>query len=112
MKDGFYGFEFVQERNFGFGVLVFNQGRISGVDVGGAWYDGSYALDDDGAVVRVALSITIPADVESIFGVRRSIPWSFDVETGIDPEAESGEIVLRSPVGTCLQARYRYMRGL
>lgn len=112
MKDGFYGFEFVQEHNFGFGVLVFNNGRISGVDVGGACYDGTYGLADNGEVLNIALTITIPAEVESIFGIRRNSPWSFDVEAGIDAAAESGEIVLRSPVGTCLQARYRRMRDL
>lgn len=112
MRDGFYGIEICQERNFGFGVLIFDRGRITGVDVGSACFDGSYTRRDSNALVDVALTITIPADVESIFGIKLDRAWAFEVVARIDPRQNSGEVMLRTPAGACLNARYRYMRPL
>lgn len=112
MRDGFYGIEIIQELNFGFGVLVFDNGRITGVDVGGACFDGSYTCQDASSLVDVTLTITIPANVESIFGTKLDRAWAFEVLARIDPGEQSGEIILRTPAGACLTARYRYMRPL
>jgi T3SS negative regulator,GrlR len=45
MKDGIYTIDFAAQGGTGAGMLVFEGGRIFGVDAGRAKYDGSYEIN-------------------------------------------------------------------
>lgn len=68
MVDGFYAIYYTGLAGRGFGILVFVNGIISGVDFGGIMYDGAYTVVQDTAVIRGTLKMSVPAGAILVTG--------------------------------------------
>jgi hypothetical protein len=70
MTDGIYSITFRGAADWGMGVLIFKSGVITGADVGGAVYDGTYTDSDDTILVDVVMHV--PAGVDLVQGTPAS----------------------------------------
>jgi hypothetical protein len=66
--DGIYAAYLTGAALPGFGLLLFQDGVLTGVDAGGATYDGAYNFTDDGHVLEVKAKVVIPPGVISVQG--------------------------------------------
>lgn len=64
--NGIYSITFRGAADWGMGLLVFLNGAISGADVGGALYDGTYV--DDGTAVVARMTLIVPPGVMLVQG--------------------------------------------
>lgn len=60
LDDGLYLIRFGGTDDLGQGVLAFAGGRISGVDIGGAQYEGVYGLDVKSGLNRAEVTLIVP----------------------------------------------------
>jgi len=112
MRDGMYGIEYRSGAGGGLGVLVVQDGRVFGVDPLGGKYDGVYTYDENLGLADLHLKVTMPPNVQSIFGIRNPHEWSIDVTTKFDPRRDSGQVQLATSIGPVVSANYRYLRPL
>ena len=112
VKDGMYGINFSATAGQGFGLLVFENGRIYGTDTTKAKYDGSYSPNVKTSMVDVKIRVEMPANVQSVIGVVQPFDWMLDVSTSMNPALDSGDLIVKSNVGPTLNARYDFMRAL
>jgi hypothetical protein len=111
MRDGMYGLTFQAIAGKSNGSLVLQNGKIFGIDEGGALYDGTYSVNADG---RTALNIkaSMPANVASVLGVSAPEAWSIDLSGTADLNPEQGQIEMDTPVGQPVAASYRFLRTI
>lgn len=83
--NGFYAAYLTGASLQGFAMLVFRNGKVVGVDVGGGKYDGTYTDSDVGGYA-VKLEISLPPNAALIQGV----------STG--PQGDSSEISFQLPL--------------
>lgn len=112
MKDGMYLIEFAGRAGFGYGTLVFDAGRIYGVDVSGGKYDGSYSFNEATRLVDVAIKVQMPAGEQSVIGVIQPFEWILDVRTVMDPSKDVGQVNVSTNLGESIDASYRFLRSL
>jgi transcriptional regulator with XRE-family HTH domain len=111
MKDGMYSIEYQGTGGAGFGVLIFDGGRVYGSDVGMGKYDGSYLINKGTGLVDVKVRVELPANQPSVLGLTNPYDWAIDIETTIAPNSDAGVISAVTALGT-VSANYKYLRGL
>jgi hypothetical protein len=112
MRDGMYGIEFAAAHGAGIACLVFDSGRIYGVDPLGGRYDGGYVYDETSGLADLKLKVTMPPNVPSVLGIQNPYEWAIDVGATLDPKAESGRFQVSSSIGQPLVATYKFLRSL
>ena len=112
MREGMYGLSFESTHGAGQGVLVFEGGKIYGADGARGKFDGSYTYDPVTELADVQVKVTIPPNVQSVFGVANPYEWAFDVSAKFAPGEEEGKIQLKLSLGPVISARYIFLRAL
>jgi len=64
--EGIYQITFRGAADWGMGMLVLKEGTITGADVGGILYDGTYSDRDDN--IEVNITLTVPAGATLVQG--------------------------------------------
>lgn len=112
MIDGIYSVSFRGHADWGMGLLVLQQGIITGADQGGVLYDGRYV--DRGANVEVAIQITVPAGARLVQGTAPQLkPYAFEFNAVL-PKAildTGAPVTLDMPPGP-VNAIFRRLRSL
>lgn len=67
--NGFYAAYFTGTAGNSMGLFVFKDGVITGVDVGGMHYDGTYAVDEERSVISGKITYVIQAGHSLITGI-------------------------------------------
>lgn len=67
--DGFYAAYFTGAAGNSMGLFAFREGTITGVDVGGMHYDGTYKVDEDRALIVGSIIYVIQAGHSLITGI-------------------------------------------
>ena len=80
----------------GQGCLIFDSGIIYGIDEGEGKYDGTYQYNDTTCLVDVMIKISMPAGTTSVLGIENPYDWSMNIMTAIDPNINSGSIVVKT----------------
>ena len=112
MRDGMFGITFQGRQGAGMGMLIFDNGRVYGTDIGGARYDGGYVFDENTRLVDVRVKVTFPPNVEAIFGICNPYEWAIDVTTTFDPRQNSGPLAVKTSLGQPISAQYVFLRNL
>lgn len=92
--DGIYEIRFRGAVSWGVGILVFQNGKITGSDVGGAIYDGTFTSDDK--KIHASIVLTVPPGGILVQGTvplpfEQKIPFNVSINKS---SIESGETVL------------------
>jgi predicted transcriptional regulator len=115
MREGMYQIQFQSAgdpKNWSVGTLVFDGGKIFGIDAGEAKYDGEYQLAENSELVDVRLKVTFPPHGMSIFGIAHPFEWAIEVRTQLDPKKNSGPILASTNLGHQVEATYSFVRPL
>lgn len=112
MKDGIYNIEYVGQAGAGHCTLVFDGGRIYGVDFMGGKYDGEYQFNEATCFVDVKIRVQMPANQPSVIGITQPFEWILDVSTEMDPEKDCAQINVQTNLGKLIAAIYRFVRPL
>jgi hypothetical protein len=107
-----YRITFGSIAGWGEGVLVFDEGRVFGIDVGRARYDGTYSPDLATGLVNLKVRVTFPPNGLAVFGESRPYEWSFEIVATIDPTKSKGSLSFPSPFGPTIKAEYEFLRPL
>ena len=101
MKEGFYSIAFTgQTGDSGFGIIVLDTGRVVGVDVAGACYDGTYTYNQQTKLIDADLKLTVPPEVPLVQGVpARPEEWSFNFTASFPSEAKETPVGVDTPYG-------------
>ncbi len=105
MREGIYKVDYQGIAGLGFAMLILESGTVTGADVTGGIYDGSYEWNEQtrllDVVVKVAVSegsVLVTGNVAPpgglTFGVRCSFPRDPDNQT-VNAETDLGPIVVR-----------------
>ena len=80
-------------------MLVLCNGTVTGLDVGGVAYDGTYVPNATGMVdIRVVLNV--PAGVHLVQGISRQVPWTLPIEASVPADLGlSHPVQIPTPVG-------------
>lgn len=111
MKDGLYQLEFTGRNGSGYGVLIFENGRIYGSDVGNGKWDGTYTMNPITKNADLDIRVEMPAGEESVLGPAQRFSWNVDVKATMDPTKDVGVINAQTNLGPAT-ATYKYMRSL
>ncbi len=111
MKDGLYQLEFSGRNGSAYGVLIFENGRIYGSDVGAGKWDGIYTMNPITKNAELAIRVEMPPGLISVLGPSQPFSWSIDVKATIDPTKDAGVINAQTNLGPAM-AKYRFMRSL
>lgn len=111
MKDGMYAVEFEGSNGQGMGVLIFDNGKVFGSDIGMGKYDGSYVMNNDTKRAEIKLRVEMPAGSESVLGPAQPFSWNVDVLTSMDPAKDTDLITVHTNMGQA-RAKYTFMRSL
>ncbi|MGF3027610.1 hypothetical protein ACQVP2_33020 [Methylobacterium aquaticum] len=109
MRDGMYGLVIESVAGQSAGSVVFQSGRIFGIDEGGALYDGSYT-PGEGDKVDIAVTVVLPANVPSVLGIVSEESWSVNLKGSASFDTDEGLMQLDMPIGQPLTAVYRFLR--
>lgn len=112
MRDGIFGITFQGHVSAGMGMMIFDGGRVYGTDTEGARYDGGYIYNEGTKMVDVTVKVTMPPNVQAVFGISNPYEWAFDVTATFDPKANAGPLVVKTSIGQSLPATYRFLRTL
>ena len=115
MREGMYQIHFHtagDPQNWGVGTLVFDGGKVYGIDAGGAKYDGEYQLSENSGLVDVNLKVVFPPHGMSIFGIEHPYEWAIEVRTQLDPKKDSGPLIATTSLGHQVQASYLFVRSM
>jgi hypothetical protein len=112
MRDGIFGITFKGQVGAGLGVLIFEDGRVYGTDSEGARFDGEYVFHEDAGRADVVVKATFPPNVMTVFGIANPYEWAIDVSTTFDPNQGSGPLMLKTSLGSPLEAHMKYLRPL
>jgi len=102
MIDGFFRIAFTGVAGRGFGLLVFQNGSVAGVDVAGATYDGSYAENPKTAEVSIQVTMAASAGITPVqTGVPLAAPISVPISVTLTQADTSGEkpVLLQTSLG-------------
>jgi hypothetical protein len=112
MREGMYRISFSGRDGYGIGIIMMQDGRVTGVDEGRVRYDGTYDYEEGSGLAKLKVKITFPPHVQSVVGIQNPYEWSFDVTTEIDPRNEHGQLKLTTSFGEQILAEYSYLRSL
>lgn len=102
MMEGFYRIAYTGAAGSGFGILVFNSGKIAGADVAGGIYNGTYTEDGPTNQINYQVMMQIPAGVAPVqSGIPLAAPIAFPIQGVLQPsDVESGQPrLLQTPIG-------------
>lgn len=111
--DGIYAAYFTGVAGISFGLFVFTNGVIAGVDAGDAIYDGEFDLTEDGQFIVGNVQFSIPIGGQTITGVSaENEPLTFKVPIKLPVEMNPEEVHrIETPAGP-VNAKFRKIRGL
>ncbi len=112
MKDGMYTIEYVGTAGSGHCTLVFDGGRIYGVDPMGGKYDGQYRFNQDTGLVDATIRVEMPGGVPSVVGIQQPFDWILEVSAEMNPDLDEGHISAQTNLGQPINAYYRFIRTL
>lgn len=112
MRDGMFGITYQGVSGAGMAVLIFEAGRVYGIDAAKGRYDGGYVFNESSGLVDVTLKVTFPPNVPSVLGIVNPYEWSIDVTTSFNPKHEGGQLAVANSLGQPLRAQFTYMRAL
>jgi hypothetical protein len=112
--DGLYMISYHSGGNAGYGVLVFDNGRVYGGDPGQGQYDGEYVIDAATGLANVSLKLSFPANVPAVFGLLQfPVAWSTPVTGTLDPRVKNGHLTVRTELSPDpIEVDYVFMRSL
>lgn len=111
--DGFYSGYFTGLAGISFGIFVFKDGVISGIDAGEGIYDGEYEASPDGEHVTGTVSFEVPVGMQTITGAAASdeplkLQIPFKLPLKIDPEEVHR---IETPAGP-INAKFKKLRDI
>jgi hypothetical protein len=112
MIEGFYRIAFTGTAGSGFGVLVFRTGTITGADVAGAIFDGSYTENPTTRVIDFKVTMSAPAGVTPVqTGIALVTPLNLPITGSVATNDIGGDkpILLQTPLGP-INALFRKIR--
>lgn len=112
-QDGIYAVEFSGLSGSGTGVLLLQNGLVTGADTGGVLYDGNAFRMADGGI-RFSLTLTVPKGATLVTGLPpQPTPFAFKVDVSLprDFERRVVEAPAATPYGSVL-FRLRRLRAL
>jgi transcriptional regulator with XRE-family HTH domain len=112
MRDGMFGISYQGQQGSGMGVIILDNGRVYGTDVGGVRYDGEYLFDELTGLATVKMKITFPPNIPSVFGISNPYEWAFDLTTSFNPRQNSGQLSLMTSIGKSISAQFAFLRSL
>jgi Helix-turn-helix len=68
LDNGLYKIDFAGRAGWGDGVLVLQNGAVTGCDIGNVQYDGAYSFDNGKRVNKIELTIAVPPYGELVTG--------------------------------------------
>lgn len=110
MKNGWYLLRFKTGNDYGDGMLIFEDGIISGADQSAVRFDGTYGPEGDN--IHAVIKVTYPPGVMSVFGIANPYEWSLDFAIVLDPKVDHGHMVVKTPTGHNIGVEYRFLRTL
>lgn len=100
VKEGMYHVDFSGVSGDGSCTLVFENGRVFGVDTGGGKYDGVYVFNNQTDMIETQLQVSIAAGEETVLGVPpQSMDWSFSVHTQFPRNPKNASVHVVTPYG-------------
>lgn len=100
MFDGIYKITFRGAADWGMGVLILKDGIVTGADVAGALYDGTYLEHSDS--ISVKINLTVPPGVTLVMGTppqSKEYSFQFDISLSKKSIETSQTILVQLPQG-------------
>jgi hypothetical protein len=112
MMDGLYAMTFRGATDWGMGMLLLQKGRLTGADVAGVLYDGSYSVDDHYLIVTAEL--TVPPGATLVQGAPArpqlyKVPFNARIPQAAI--AHGQPVLINMPPGP-VNVIIKYLRGL
>lgn len=110
--DGIYSMTYRGASDWGMGMLLFRQGRLTGADVAGALYDGIYR--DDQGMVAVDAEMTVPPGVSLVQGIpARPVAYKVPFKADVPREAlqDGRPVLIQLPVGP-VNVIFKFLREM
>ena len=111
MKEGMYLVNFAASAGSGIACLVFENGRIFGVDSEKVSYDGSYKFNDTNGNIDIDLLISVPPNVQLVQGRSFPVGTSFQAKTKVEADHFDGLISVETELGI-VSAKFTYLRSM
>lgn len=110
--DGIYTITFRGAATWGAGMLVLQNGSVTGADTAGVLYDGQYA--DKGSYLAITMQMTVPPGVSLVQGTpTQPKAYTFSFTASVPKNAmESGEPVLMQLPQGPVNVIFRRLRAL
>lgn len=101
MKNSIYTVYITGTSGNSIAMLIFLNGTISGADIGGGIYDGTYNEIDGGQFIEGRILFTLPINVSSVVGIPpQSEPTSFEVPIRLPSNLDHDQIYrIETPAG-------------
>lgn len=100
MIDGIYSITFRGAADWGIGLLILQNGVITGVDVGGVQYDGVFS--EEASSIKIDLTLTVPPGVSLVQGTPAQ-PTEFTVSISdslpVSALDSNQPVTLKMPIG-------------
>ncbi len=111
--DGFYTAYFAGSTGNSLGMFIFLNGVVTGADVGGGRYDGTYRLSSDGTRIVAEIQFSLPVGNLSITGVAAEVaPISVKMTLELPTEFNRHDVHrLETPLGP-INAKFEKIRGI
>jgi hypothetical protein len=112
MENALYAMYYTGISGSGLGIAAFVNGVVSGADATGGIYDGTYSVDEGGAVSG-KIRMSIPAGVNLVTGGGNSPnPYSIEFPFQLSPNLGDGEpVMVHLPLGP-VNISFRKLRSL
>ena len=112
MPEGMYLATYTGTADAGFAVLVFQHGKIFGMDVGRVAYDGTYKPTGTPGQVAIHLKLSVPAGVPLVMGVpAKPVPYSFEIDPQVINTKGASSVPVVTPFGT-VNAKLERLRDI
>ncbi len=95
MIEGFYRMTFTGASGSGFGIIVFQDGKVAGADVAGATFDGSYITNQISGGINFKVVMNAPIGVAP---VQTGIPISAPISVEINGSLATSDIEKSNPI--------------
>ncbi|MEK9285683.1 hypothetical protein MTR72_39855 [Bradyrhizobium sp. ISRA442] len=110
--DGIYSITYRGASDWGMGMLLFKAGCLTGADVGGVLYDGTYR--DAQGLVTVDAEMTVPPGATLAQGIpARPVAYKLPFKAEVPREAlqDGRPVLIQLPVGP-VNVIFKFLRGL
>jgi transcriptional regulator with XRE-family HTH domain len=115
MRDGiylvFYHSTDTGQRLDGFGVVMFDNGKVYGGDPIGGEYTGHYTFDDASGRAHVRVTLSFPPNAPAVFGPSLPVQWSVEASCDLNPLAD-GLTRLTTTHGATVDVHFQFVRAM